>query len=101
MTLDIFISIFVHIFITDIKNNNKTKHLNIMKLVEKKLKYQLMSGDEEITKAYTIQEIANAIGASWSYVQSFKNKDFNKDGSWSFNFKGYNYTIINLINNEK
>lgn len=70
-----------------------------MKVVQKEIKYQLMSGTEEITKGSSIQELANYIGASWGYIYSNKNKNVNKDGSWSFNFKGYNYTIINLITN--
>ena len=72
-----------------------------MKKVERPNKYKLMSGDEEIHRAPTIETLVNFIGASWAWAYANKNKDINGDGTWSFNFHGYNYTIINLDNNEK
>lgn len=67
-----------------------------MKKVEKQNKYVLMSGDEEITKAKSIQELCDHIKVSFPWVYANKNKDVNKDGTWSFNFNGYNYTILKL-----
>jgi Rieske Fe-S protein len=67
-----------------------------MKKVEKQNKYILMSGDEEITRSTNIQGICDHIGCSFPWIYANKNKDINKDGSWSFNFKGFNYTITNI-----
>jgi hypothetical protein len=72
-----------------------------MKKVEKRNKYKLVSGDEEINRAATVKELVNFIGASWSWAYANKNKNINGDGTWSFNFEGYNYTIINIENDEK
>jgi hypothetical protein len=64
-----------------------------MKKVEKRQNYILVSGDELIGTCSAIQEICNHIGISFSWLYSFKNKNINNDGTWSFNYKGYNYTI--------
>lgn len=67
-----------------------------MKKVEKQNKYVLMSGDEEITRSTNVQGLCDHIGCSFAWVYANKRKNVNKDGSWSFNFKGYNYTITNI-----
>ena len=64
-----------------------------MKLKTKKEKYQLVSGDEVVFTATSIQSLCNHIGCQFSWVYYNKSKDTNKDGTWSFNYKNYNYTI--------
>lgn len=66
-----------------------------MKKAVKMTKYILVSGDELIGKGKTIQELCDTIGVSFPYVYKNKHKNINGDGSWSFNYKGYNYTILN------
>ena len=85
----------MHIFINIDNNINKKK--NKMKKVEKQKKYTLKSGDEEIITSTNIQSLCDYIGCSFAWVYANKNKDINKDGTWSFNFKGYNYTILKTI----
>ena len=67
-----------------------------MKLSTNKKQYILFSGDEELTRKKTLKEICDSIGVSTVYVYESKKKDVNKDGSWSFNFQDYNYTIVKL-----
>ncbi len=67
-----------------------------MRKRETPIKYVLMSGDEEILKTKTIKEIYTHINSSFGWIYANKNKDINKDGTWSFNFKDINYTIITL-----
>jgi hypothetical protein len=68
----------------------------VMKKVVKNLKFALVSGDEIIGYAPTITELIKYIGISFSYVYAHKNKNINNDGSWTFNYKGYQYTIYSL-----
>jgi hypothetical protein len=70
-----------------------------MKKVEKQIKYILTSGTEEITRTQTVQQICDFLGCSFPYIYANKHKNINKDGSWSFNFNSYNYTITTIINN--
>jgi len=66
-----------------------------MKKAVKSIKYILLSGDELIGASQTIQKLCELIGVSFAYVYKNKHKDINGDGSWSFNYKGFNYTILN------
>lgn len=70
-----------------------------MKKVEKENKYILQSGIEEIGRASSMMGLCKLINVSFPWVYYNKNKDINKNGSWSFNFKGFNYTIINITTN--
>ena len=64
-----------------------------MKKVIKNDKYVLTSGYTIIGFGSTIKEILEFIGVSFSYVYTYKNKNIFLDDTWSFQYKGYIYTI--------
>lgn len=67
-----------------------------MKQKETPLKYILMSGNEEIIRTTNIKGICEHLDCSFPWIYANKHKDINKDGSWSFNFNNYNYTIKSI-----
>jgi hypothetical protein len=64
-----------------------------MKKVIKNNKYVLVSGFTILGYGTSVKEILQLIGTSFSYAYSFKHKNLTGDGSWSFNYKNYIYTI--------
>ena len=72
-----------------------------MQKVIKKNKYVLVSGFTILGYGTSVKEILQLIGTSFSYAYSFKHKNLIGDGSWSFNYKNYIYTIYTTDEFEK
>lgn len=68
-----------------------------MKKAQKQLKYVVISGDDFMTGGTTIKEICDRMGISFSYIYQYKHRNINGDGTWSFNYKGYNFTILTSL----
>jgi len=68
-----------------------------MKKVEKPIKYILISGDEELLRAQSLQQICDYLGCSYMWVSINKRKKTKPDGTFSFNYLDYSYTVT-IIN---
>lgn len=65
-----------------------------MEKVEKKMNYQLKSGNEIIGEANSLPKLAKICGCNLSWFYTHKPK--NENDSWEFNYKGFKYQIIKL-----
>lgn len=72
-----------------------------MKRSKKKLKYCLVSGDIELTRTSNISGICEYLGFAQPYLYQNKSRRIDSEGNMTFDYLGYNYTVLTLNQDEQ